>query len=526
MIDYKAALEKIECVGRLTPRERSHIDQLLDTTNEPLDLIISKLGLITEQELATLYSKLTNIDCLGPSYHNEITAIDAPLNRSFLSRNRLLPFRNGSNAVQLALVDPFDTQAIPAISFAVESEVIPKLTTHSHWEQLFAKLYPEQEHEEETITVDASADAAKLADLASTEPVIQLVNRLIIEASDQKASDIHLETGTRQTSIRYRIDGVLEPRNDLTSAQGLSVISRIKILAGLDIAERRRPQDGRFTYSVAGRAIDLRVSVIPTDYGESAGLRLLDKESVQLNFASLGFSPASEKTIRSLITKPHGIFLITGPTGSGKTTTLYTILKELSGGTKKILTIEDPIEYRLDGISQSQVNTKIDVTFASALRSFLRHDPDVMMVGEIRDLETATIAIQAALTGHLVFSTLHTNDAPSAITRLRDLGVEDYLIASTLLGVMGQRLVREMCRGCSGEGCASCHGTGFMGRISINESLSVSDEVGFAIRNGASEVDITKACARFVSMRDDGTDKAQQGLTTHAELTRVLGESS
>ena len=514
--------------GRLGPEDINYIKSLTSQSAEPVDQLIAKSALMTETEFARSLSDYTDIPLLDTGQATP-TPIDKPLNRTFLERHRILVFNQDGKSV-IALVDPFNAQARSGMKFILGAEAETVLITHTYWERHFDTLCPTpvcEESIEVEHPLDISADATRLADMASSEPVIRLVNRLIEKASRDKASDIHIEPGLRNASIRYRIDGVLHAQKDLTQSEGLSVISRVKILSDLDIAERRRPQDGRMSFPVAGKAIDLRVSTVPTEHGESLVLRLLDKENVELSFTGLGFAEQTTTQLQSMLARPHGIMLVTGPTGSGKTTSLYTFLQELTTGDRKILTIEDPIEYRLQGVSQSQINPQIDVTFASALRAFLRHDPDVMMVGEIRDLETATIAIQAALTGHLVLSTLHTNDAASAITRLRDIGVEDYLIASTLIGVMGQRLVRRACAEHVQVGtCPDCDGSGHKGRLAITETLVVDTTLQEVIRAKGSEQDLIAAATGFTSMRADGEVKIADGLTTRAELTRALGASA
>ena len=514
--------------GRLGPEDINYIKSLKSQSAEPVDQLIAKSALMTETEFARSLSDYADIPLLDTGQATT-TPIDKPLNRTFLERHRILVFNQDGKSV-IALVDPFNAEARSGMKFILGTKTGTVLITHTYWERHFDTLWPTPDAEESIEiehALDISADATRLADMASSEPVIRLVNRLIEKASRDKASDIHIEPGLRTASVRYRVDGVLQSQQNLTQGEGLSVVSRVKILSDLDIAERRRPQDGRMSFPVAGKAIDLRVSTVPTEHGESLVLRLLDKENVDLSFTGLGFGPQTTTQLQSMLARPHGIMLVTGPTGSGKTTSLYTFLQELTTGDRKILTIEDPIEYRLPGVSQSQINPQIDVTFASALRAFLRHDPDVMMVGEIRDLETATIAIQAALTGHLVLSTLHTNDAPSAITRLRDIGVEDYLIASTLIGVMGQRLVRRACPDHVQVGtCPDCDGSGLKGRLAITETLVVDTALQQVIRAQGSEQDLVTAATGFTSMRADGAIKIADGLTTRAELTRALGASA
>jgi general secretion pathway protein E len=379
-------------------------------------------------------------------------------------------------------------------------------------------------------------DIPKIEDLLETEddaPIIRMINALLTQASRDGASDIHIEPFEGYSMVRFRVDGalrdVVRPRREIHAA----LISRIKIMAQLDIAEKRLPQDGRITLRIGGRPVDVRVSTLPTGHGERAVLRLLDKEAGRLDLEALGMSPQNRRTFDKLIHQPHGIVLVTGPTGSGKTTSLYAALGRLDASVTNILTVEDPIEYDLDGIGQTQVNPRIDMTFAKALRSILRQDPDVIMIGEIRDLETAQIAVQSSLTGHLVLATLHTNDSVSAITRLIDMGIEPFLLSSSLLGVLAQRLVRRLCLQCRepdpvtgrwrAVGCAACNRSGFQGRTGVHELLLVNDAVRRLIHEGASEADIRLAALEngLVSMREDGDRWVQAGVTSPDEVIRV-----
>ncbi|MBW7984598.1 type II secretion system ATPase GspE [Enterobacillus tribolii] len=370
-------------------------------------------------------------------------------------------------------------------------------------------------------------------------PIIRLINAMLGEAIKEGASDVHIETFERHLSIRFRIDGVLreilQPQRRLAAL----LVSRIKVMARLDIAEKRIPQDGRIALRIGGRAIDVRVSTLPANHGERVVLRLLDKNSVRLDLAALGMTPALREQTEVLLAQPHGIILVTGPTGSGKSTTLYAALSQLNSKERNILTVEDPVEYDLPGIGQTQVNGKVDMTFARGLRAILRQDPDVVMVGEIRDGETASIAVQASLTGHLVLSTLHTNSAAGAVTRLRDMGVEPFLLATSLLGVMAQRLVRVLCPECrrpynAGEdgplpagsrvfravGCPACNFTGYRGRTAIHELLPVDDVLRSIIQRGGDEAELTQRL-RGVTLYQSGLERVLAGVTSLEEVTRV-----
>lgn len=432
------------------------------------------------------------------------------------------------------------------------------LLTADEFDHCLALAYTREPSAAETIVEDLgeSVDLAKLteqlpevADLLETEndaPIIRLINALLTQAVREGASDIHLEIFEARALVRFRVDGalrdVVEPRRGLHPA----MVSRIKVMASLDIAEKRLPQDGRIALRVAGRPIDVRVSTIPTANGERVVLRLLDKQAGRLTLDALGMPSATRDVVDHLIQAPHGIFLVTGPTGSGKTTTLYSALSRLDRKTRNILTVEDPIEYELDGIGQTPVNPRIEMTFARALRAILRQDPDVVMIGEIRDLETAQIAVQASLTGHLVLATLHTNDAPGAVTRLIDMGIEPYLLASTLNGVLAQRLVRKLCPECRtphepepseravlgkkapdriyrAVGCGACNFSGYRGRTGIYELLTATDTLRHLVHDRAAESELREQAVRdgMMRLRDDGLRWVREGVTSLDEVLRV-----
>ncbi len=373
-----------------------------------------------------------------------------------------------------------------------------------------------------------------LLESADDAPVIRMINALLTQALREGASDIHIEPFEQISVVRFRVDGALRDVIRPKKAIHASLVSRIKIMAQLDIAEKRLPQDGRITLRIGGKPVDVRVSTLPTGHGERAVLRLLDKEAGKLDLRHLGMSHDVLIQFDQLIAQPHGIVLVTGPTGSGKTTTLYAALSRVNSGTTNILTVEDPIEYELGGIGQTQVNAKIDMTFAKALRAILRQDPDVIMIGEIRDLETAQIAVQASLTGHLVLATLHTNDAAAAVTRLLDMGIEPFLLSSSLLGVVAQRLVRKLCSHCKVEhegvwksvGCEHCGHTGYQGRVGVYELLLTTEAISAQIHHEASEAEIRIAAHKdgMKSMREDGQRWLESGVTTKEELMRVTKE--
>ena len=362
-----------------------------------------------------------------------------------------------------------------------------------------------------------------LLETSDDAPIIRMLNALLTQAARDGASDIHIEPYERHSSVRFRVDGSLREVVQPNRALHAALISRLKIMAELDIAEKRLPQDGRISLRIGTRAVDVRVSTLPSAHGERAVLRLLDKSESKLSLEAIGMQGEVLAQLQRLIAQPHGIILVTGPTGSGKTTTLYAALQRMDAGQNNIMTVEDPIEYELPGVGQTQVNARIDLTFAKALRAILRQDPDVIMIGEIRDFETAQIAIQASLTGHLVLATLHTNDSASAITRLTDMGVEPFLLSSSLLGVLAQRLVRKLCRTCQGAGCEACGHTGYQGRTGVFELLTVDDAIRAGIHARAPEADIRQmALARGMTlMRDDGERLIHTGVTSREEVVRV-----
>jgi general secretion pathway protein E len=484
------------------------------------------------------------------------------LSAQFLRAARALPIADTTTTVVLAMADPLDAYTVDAVRLAAEKEVEIRVATAREIDTALSQLYGAAPETMGDIVDSASGadghtteeDIARLRDMASEAPVVRLVSHLITKAATIGASDIHIEPFEQTLKVRFRIDGVLSDVESPPLALRPAIASRIKLMARLNIAESRLPQDGRIQVQVEGREIDLRVSTIPTLYGESIVLRLLDRGSVALELPALGFHDDSLEAYLSILEQPTGILLVTGPTGSGKTTTLYSSLVRLNSGDRKILTVEDPVEYHLDGVNQVQVRPQIGLGFSDALRSLLRQDPDIMMIGEIRDLETAEIAVQAALTGHKVLSTLHTNNAASTVTRLLDMGVEDYLLTSTLNGIVAQRLVRTVCHSCAephpvlpeivdelalgrffkdaepvlqmGAGCDACGGTGYKGRIGIVEILVMTDRVRKAIVQRAGAQDLQRAAieAGMTTMFEDGMKKAVAGLTTLDEILRVTRE--
>ncbi|MGJ3230775.1 MAG: GspE/PulE family protein [Oceanicaulis sp.] len=516
-------LDHILDAGALDSADAGHV-RALAARGEAPDQILSRLGLMDEAEIARRYAEAAGIEAVteagGVALDESVLSL---LNPGFLAAARCAPVAGGDGPAAL-IADPFDEAARAGLVFALGAPIRFKAAPAGVIDRLLARL-PASDETETGDGRDVSADAERLRDLASAAPTVRLVTALITDAAEARASDIHIEPGPREAVVRRRVDGVLRESGRIAAAQALAVVSRIKVLCDLDIAEHRRAQDGALRFPVAGRTIDLRVSVIPTEHGESLAVRLLDPTAGLRDLEALGFAPGVTEALRAAVSKPNGLVLVTGPTGSGKTTTLYAALRHLCGGERKILTIEDPIEYRLAGVSQTQVNPAIGLDFAQALRSFLRHDPDVIMVGEIRDAETARVAVQAAMTGHLVLSTLHTNDAPGAVTRLADMGLEPYLIAATLAGAFAQRLVRTVCRDCGGPGCSACAGTGYAGRLAVAEGFVVDDELRALIREDAGGTALRRRlqASGFRAMTEDARAKAEAGLTTIDEAARLAG---
>ncbi len=501
--------------------------QLADARGERLPLVLTRLGLIAEAELARCLADGLGLRLLDPAELPQRPLPHLQLTPRFLLHAAMIPLAETSSRLLLAVADPLDAEAIAAVAFTVGREVELRVGCAADLEAAWQRLYSSQSAATQAVA-DESAAQERLGDLASDAPVIRLVNQLIANAADLRASDIHLEPLPTRMRLRVRIDGVLRELADPPQDAASAMISRLKVMARLNIAEHRLPQDGRIRLAVRGRDIDLRVATTPGVHGEGMVLRVLNQTHLALDFAALGMEPALAARLEALLDHPHGIILATGPTGSGKSTTLYAALARLNRIERKILTIEDPVEYLLPGISQLQIRPQIGLGFARALRAFLRQDPDVMMVGEIRDRETAEVAAQAALTGHLILSTLHTNSAAATITRLLDLGLAQYLVAETLRGVLAQRLVRRSCDACTPAtvcGCARCGGTGYFGRTVIMEIMPVSASIKRLIekRADATAIEAQAIAEGMIGMRAHGMEKVARGETTAQEVLRATG---
>ena len=467
---------------------------------------------------------------------------------AFARDNAILLKPHGNKDAEVWISDATPLAALNEVMRVFPGKVKPIVVAPDKLTEAISKTYSESEGSAQQIVGDIEgefditrmmAEVPDIEDLLETEddaPIIRMINALLTQAARDGASDIHIEAFETYSMVRFRIDGTLRDIVRPKRALHAALVSRIKIMAQLDIAEKRLPQDGRITLRVGGKAVDVRVSTLPTGHGERVVLRLLDKDLSRLTLENLGMADATLKRFDTLIRQPHGIILVTGPTGSGKTTTLYGAIRRLDHTTTNIMTVEDPIEYDLEGIGQTQVNAKIEMDFARALRAILRQDPDVVMIGEIRDLETAQIAVQASLTGHLVLATLHTNDASSAVTRLIDMGIEPFLLSSSLLGVLAQRLVRKLCPHCKQKepdakswravGCTACGNTGYLGRTGIHELLLINDELRLLIHNGANDTDVRRTGERsgMLPLRGDAMRWVASGTTSLEEVVRVTRE--
>ncbi len=527
-------------------------------SGQRLDKVLIQLGLVSERGLADAFADLLGLRVATPAqYPQDEPLFGERLTARFLRNARALPVERDGNRLLVAVADPLDPFIPAAIAAATGTEVALLVAVPIELDAALDRLYPDPNRtpapgEAEPHGDASEDDAERLKDLASEAPVIRLVNSLIARAVETQASDIHIEPFEDRLRVRYRYDGVLHEADSPPARLTAAITSRVKIMSRLDIAERRLPQDGRIKLAVRGQEVDFRVSTIPSLHGETVVLRVLDRSAVAFEYSKLGLPPSVITRLDAALALPNGIVLVTGPTGSGKTTTLYTGLLSLNSVDRKVVTVEDPIEYQLPGVNQIQVKPQIGLNFASLLRSILRQDPDVIMVGEIRDLETAQIAVQAALTGHLVLSTVHTNSAAATISRLRDMGLEDYLLTAVLRGILAQRLVRRLCLHCRTEadaapelierfdlhrhaaarpvriwhavGCPHCRGTGYRGRIAIAEFLQPTPAIERLIFSRAEHTEIERAAveAGMVTMFDAGLHAALDGQTTVEEVVRSI----
>ncbi len=543
------------------------LKEALEKQNQTGDLIgetLVDLELVDKDQMLDALAHQQGLDFARPAPENVDERLIEAVPKDFLKRFYALPYQKNGGRLKVLLPFPIEHEPLVEFEHLFNAKTEPVISSEQHIASLLEHFTePEPAGSSPDIAVDedfvieAEAETEEEVELseaieqAKQAPIIQLVNSILLQALEKRATDVHIQPEKNKLKIRFRIDGVLQPQKELSKELHGAIISRVKIMAKLDIAEHRRPQDGRFTLQHEGEPIDVRVAISPSSNGEGAVLRLLDQSATGLKLDNLGFSEEVHNQFREIIFKNHGMNLVTGPTGSGKTTTLYSALRLLNKPDVKIITIEDPIEFELEGINQIQVKPDIGLDFATGLRSILRQDPDIIMVGEIRDLETARIAIRSALTGHLVLSTLHTNNAAATVTRLLDMGIQNYLLPSALEGVLAQRLVRTLCPNCKtgrtldaelldsfpispdkletetiyrAAGCRECNNTGYRGRTAVFELLTMTDKIKKLIREQASEEKIKKAAQKTTmsSLHQSGLNKILQGVTTFEEITRVI----
>ena len=524
---------------------------------ERLGQTLIRLGFTREDDLLRALSEQTHIPYLDLTGVEIDPTLSSPGSMKTIFQHKVLPIDRSNGSMRVALSDPLDLEVLDDLRLLLKAKILPVIARPSEIDRLLKKHYGVAADEVHRMVNAAKGDVQVIKEttaqadekaLAEDAGLVKFVNQIFTEAVRDRASDIHVEPMEDELRIRYRIDGVLHkvPIPGEIKRFQAAIVSRLKIMSALNIAEKRLPQDGRIMLNALGKQIDVRVSVIPNVWGEGVCLRLLDRANMAVSLEDLGMPPKVLEEFKGLISEPHGILLVTGPTGSGKTTTLYAALQKINNVEDKIITVEDPVEYQLPGIKQIQVNSKIGLTFGGGLRAILRHDPDIIMIGEIRDLETAEIAVQSALTGHLVFSTLHTNDAPTAVTRLVDMGLEPFLVASTVEGLMAQRLVRRICKSCKkelkasdsdvasllpadiktvwkGSGCDDCRGTGYRGRQGVFELLVVDDEMREMIlkREAANRLKKYAIEHGMQTLRDDGWNRVRAGVTTAEEVLRI-----
>ncbi len=559
---YQALLGILKQRDKVSISELKKVERVKKTSvAESLPQLLVKLGLCSEVDVADAFVESGQYEKIKPEQYPLEMQLPENVSLRFLKQYHVIGLSSDEQSISIAMMDPEDEFVIDALKLVTGKDIIPKVGLLSEIDAALEVQYGEgrtaMEKTIDDLNVDdiGEEDLEHLKDLASEAPVIKMVNLIMQRAIETRASDIHIEPFEQTLKVRLRVDGVLKEIDAPSVKSTAAVISRIKIMAKLNIAERRLPQDGRIKVQMLGKELDLRVSTIPTMYGESVVIRLLDKENTVFDFAALGFEGRHLDQFLDVLAMPHGIILITGPTGSGKSTSMYAALKVLNTSERKIITVEDPVEYQMDGINQIQAKPQIGLTFASALRSIVRQDPDVIMIGEMRDLETARIAVQSALTGHLVLSTLHTNDAAGGVTRLLDMGLEEYLLTSTVNGILAQRLVRKLCEDCKKPyiappevinelrlrrfvpegnitlykpvGCSSCRDMGYRGRMAIIEFLEMTDPLRKLIMAHEEAGAIQKLAIEegMTTMFENGIIRALKGTTTIEEVMRVTSEA-
>jgi len=566
-MSYQSLLKTLQEKNKLSALELKKVERVKKTSvAENIPQLLLKMGVCSELDVADAFVESGRFEKVMSDQYPSEMQLPESVSLRFLKNYHIIGLEHTDTDMTIAMMDPIDQSSIEALKLATGKMVIPKVGLLSEIDAALDVQYGEDRSKMNKLIDDLAAnnlgeddfgedDLEHLKDLASEAPVIKMVNLIMQRAIETKASDIHVEPFEQSLKIRLRVDGVLQEIDAPNVKSTAAVISRIKIMAKLNIAERRLPQDGRIKVQMLGKELDLRVSTIPTMYGESVVIRLLDKDNTVLDFAGLGFAGRHLQQFIDVLSQPHGIILITGPTGSGKSTTMYAALKQLNTPERKIITVEDPVEYQMEGVNQIQAKPQIGLTFATALRSIVRQDPDVIMIGEMRDLETAKIAVQSALTGHLVLSTLHTNDAAGGITRLLDMGLEEYLLTSTVNGILAQRLVRKLCPVCKvgaiadpeiikslrlhrfaperdiilykPVGCSACAGMGYRGRLAIIEFLPMTDPIRKLImaHEEAGAIQKLAVAEGMQTLYENGLVKVIQGITTLEEVMRVTAES-
>ena len=559
---YQSLLKTLQASNKLSVSELKKAEHVQKTSlAESLPQLLVKLGLCSELDVADAFVESGHFEKVTPDQYPLEVQLPETVSLRFLKNYHIIGLAQTKDAISVAMMDPADPFTINSLRLATGKTILVKVGLLTEIDAALDIQYGEDRSKADKLIAESltddlgEEDLAHLKDLASEAPVIKMVNLIMQRAIETRASDIHIEPFEQILKVRLRIDGVLQEIDAPNVKSTAAVISRIKIMAKLNIAERRLPQDGRIKVQMIGKELDLRVSTIPTMHGESVVIRLLDKENTVLDFAALGFSGRHLQQFIDVLSQPHGIILITGPTGSGKSTTMYAALKQLNTPERKIITVEDPVEYQMEGINQIQAKPQIGLTFASALRSIVRQDPDVIMIGEMRDLETARIAVQSALTGHLVLSTLHTNDAAGGVTRLLDMGLEEYLLTSTVNGILAQRLVRKLCPHCKKGaiagpetvnnlrlqrftserdivlyqpvGCSACSNTGYRGRLAIIEFLPMTDPIRKLImaHEEAGAIQKLAIAEGMQTLYENGLVKAIEGITTLEEVMRVTSET-
>ncbi len=550
--------QRLLAAGHITQEQLDAALERKKQTGEFLGESLVAMGATQSKVVGQTLAEILNIPYVDLAEETIDPEALARVSEKYQRRHRVLPFKMEDRLLYVAMADPMNVMVVDDLRLMTGMKIVPMVALSGDIDDAYGRAYTVRKQAENLLSemqkeepTEPELSVDQLVNLAEDAPIIRLVNSVILGGINSSASDIHIEPQERSVRVRYRMDGVLYEQMQLPSQHHPAVVSRMKIMSHLNIAERRRPQDGRIVFHAEGVDYDLRLSTMPTIYGEKIVLRVLDKAGISVPLDALGFFPEQRAVYEGFIKRPHGMVLVTGPTGSGKSTTLYASLNRINDVSRNIITVEDPVEYNLAGISQMQANSKIGLTFATGLRTIVRQDPDVIMVGEIRDTETAEIAVQAALTGHLVFSTLHTNDAPGAVIRLQNMGVEGFLITSSLLGVIGQRLLRKVCVYCAepdvpdegmlrtlgidlalartgqfrrGRGCPKCSGRGYRGRSAAYEVMRMTERMRTAVlqNQGGAVLKDTAISDGMITMRESGVRKALNGETTLDEVCRVL----